>query len=72
MTRQHIITDRQFGDFGLFPERVVLLYSFHNILRPRTMRYYTNITLLEPCSGACSPTELARLNTTLQGNEDLT
>ncbi|KIJ96979.1 hypothetical protein K443DRAFT_268831 [Laccaria amethystina LaAM-08-1] len=43
---------------------MALLDGFHNILRPRTMRHYTNITLLELCSAACSPTELARLSTT--------
>lgn len=36
-TRQHFSID-----LGLFPERVVLLYGFHDILRPRTMRYYTD------------------------------
>lgn len=61
-TRQHFSID-----LGLFPERVVLLYGFHDILRPRTMRYYTNIILLELCSGTCLPTGLARLSTTLQG-----
>lgn len=60
-TRQHFSID-----LGLFPERVVLLYGFHDILRPRTMRYYTNIILLELCSGTCLPTGLARLSTTLQ------
>ena len=70
ITQDNISLSIDSSDFGLFPERVVLLYD--SILRPRTTRYYTNITLLELYSGTRSPTELAKLSTTLQGNEELT